>query len=63
MFWFVEYCKVHDLYLVGEKVYDKERLVGDIDFYNETVTIGKDKLLFKHFAIAMIENTKIHGDK
>ena len=63
MFWFVEYCNLYNLYLIGEKIFDKYGLVGSVDFDNSTVTIGKEKYLFRHFAVAIIENVKIHGDR
>ena len=62
MFWFVEYCKLYDLFIVGEDIFENETIIGNIDFYNETVTINSINYLFRHFGIAIFENEKLHGE-
>lgn len=63
MFWFVEYCKLYDLLIVGEDIFENEKIIGNINFYNETATINSVDYLFRHFAIAIFENEKLHGEK
>lgn len=62
MFWLKEYCKYHGLIIKGSDILEEENVIGNINFYDEIVTLNNDKYLFKHFANALIENFKLHGE-
>mgnify|MGYP003647331191 CR=1 FL=1 len=62
MFWVKQYCNYFNLKIAGCEIYEDSDLVGKIDLYDEIVTFGNKKYLFRHLAQAGIENFKLHGE-
>ena len=51
----VMYCKEKNYNIVGERILKEGNQIGDIDYADKIVTLGKSKYKFGDFALAILE--------